>query len=133
MAEVLHAIKYPFAIDAGGGRAAEEADYEAYIRQLIRQVLMTAPGERINRPDFGAGVRRMVFAPNNPATASLTQTLIYQALSRWLSSQLYQVSPFDAATYAGLTALMAVVALLACYLPARRALRIDPMRALREE
>ena len=86
MTEILHAIKYPFAIDAGGGRAAEESDYEAYIRQLIRQVLMTAPGERINRPSFGAGVRRMVFAPNNPATASLTQTLIYQALSQWLSS-----------------------------------------------
>ncbi len=86
MTEILHAIKYPFAVDAGGGRAAEEADYEAYIRQLIRQVLMTAPGERINRPDFGAGIRRMVFAPNNPATASLTQTLIYQALSRWLST-----------------------------------------------
>jgi phage baseplate assembly protein W len=86
MTEVLHAIKYPFAVDAGGGRAAEEADYEAYIRQLIRQVLMTAPGERINRPDFGAGIRRMVFAPNNPATASLTQTLIYQALSRWLAT-----------------------------------------------
>lgn len=86
MTEVLHAIKYPFAIDAGGGRATEEGDYEAYIRQLIRQVLMTAPGERINRPDFGAGVRRMVFAPNNPATASLTQTLIYQALSRWLAT-----------------------------------------------
>ena len=86
MSDVLHAIKYPFAIDAGGGRATEEGDYEAYVRQLIRQVLMTAPGERINRPDFGAGVRRMVFAPNNPATASLTQTLIYQALSRWLST-----------------------------------------------
>ena len=86
MTEILHALKYPFAIDAGGGRAAEESDYEAYIRQLIRQVLMTAPGERINRPNFGAGVRRMVFAPNNPATASLTQTLIYQALNQWLGS-----------------------------------------------
>lgn len=86
MSDVLHAIKYPFAIDAGGGQVAEEGDYEAYIRQLIRQVLMTAPGERINRPDFGAGVRRMVFSPNNPATASLTQTLIYQALSRWLAT-----------------------------------------------
>ena len=63
MSDVLHAIKYPFAIDAGGGQVAEEGDYEAYIRQLIRQVLMTAPGERINRPDFGAGVRRMVFSP----------------------------------------------------------------------
>ena len=86
MTEILHAIKYPFAIDAGGGRVAEESDYEAYIRQLIRQVLMTAPGERINRPNFGAGVRRMVFAPNNPATASLTQTLVYQALNQWLGS-----------------------------------------------
>ena len=86
MTEILHALKYPFAIDAGGGRAAEESDYEAYIRQLIRQVLLTAPGERINRPNFGAGVRRMVFAPNNPATASLTQTLIYQALNQWLGS-----------------------------------------------
>lgn len=82
----LHALKYPFAIDAGGGRAAEETDYEAYIRQLIRQVLLTAPGERINRPDFGAGIRRMVFAPNNPAAASMIQTLILQSMDKWLST-----------------------------------------------
>lgn len=86
MAETLHALRYPFAVDRGGGRAAEEGDYEAYIRQLIRQVLMTAPGERVNRPEFGAGIRRMVFAPNNPAVAQLTQTFVYQALTRWLSS-----------------------------------------------
>lgn len=86
MAEVLHALKYPFGVDAGGGRAAEEGDYEAYIRQLIRQVLLTAQGERINRPDFGAGVRRMVFAPNSPAVASMAQTFVYQALTRWLDS-----------------------------------------------
>ena len=86
MTDPLHALKYPFAVDRGGGRGAEESDYEAYIRQLIRQVLLTAPGERINRPDFGAGVRRMVFAPNNPAVASLTQTFVYQALTRWLST-----------------------------------------------
>jgi len=84
MNENLHALKYPFAIDKGGGRAAEESEYDDYIRQLIRQVLMTAPGERINRPDFGAGIRRMVFAPNSSAVASLTQTLIFQALTRWL-------------------------------------------------
>src|SRR5262245_793356 len=86
MTEILHALKYPFSIDAGGGRAAEEGDYEAYVRQLIRQVLLTAPGERINRPDFGAGVRRMVFAPNSPAVASLAQTFVYQALTRWLAT-----------------------------------------------
>ena len=84
MEDVLHALKYPFAIDAGGGRGAEEGDYDAYVRQLIRQVLLTAQGERINRPDFGAGIRRMVFAPNSPAVASLAQTFIDQALTRWL-------------------------------------------------
>jgi hypothetical protein len=49
-------------------------------------VLFTAQGERINRPDFGAGVKRLVFAPNSPATASLAQTLIFQALTRWLGT-----------------------------------------------
>lgn len=82
----LHALRFPFRIDRGGGRAAETQDYETYVRQLIRQVLLTAPGERINRPDFGAGVRRMVFAPNSPAVASLAQTFVYQALTRWLST-----------------------------------------------
>jgi phage baseplate assembly protein W len=49
-------------------------------------VLLTAPGERINRPEFGAGVRRLVFAPLSPATASLAQTTIYQALTAWLDA-----------------------------------------------
>jgi hypothetical protein len=86
MTKSLHGLKYPWSIDRGAGRASEEADYDAYVRQLIRQVLLTAPGERINRPDFGAGVRRMVFAPTSPATASLAQTFVYQALTRWLSA-----------------------------------------------
>lgn len=85
MAEVLHALRFPFGVDVGGRRAAEESDYETYVRQLIRQVLLTAQGERVNRPDFGAGVRRMVFTPNSPSVASLAQTFVYQALTRWLS------------------------------------------------
>ncbi|MCW3475300.1 GPW/gp25 family protein [Limobrevibacterium gyesilva] len=86
MTAPLHAIRYPFAIDAGAGALAEESDYETYIRQLIRQVLLTAQGERINRPDFGAGIRKLVFAPASPTTASLSQTLVYQALSNWLAN-----------------------------------------------
>src|SRR5947209_19981595 len=86
MPEPLHAIRFPFAVDRGAGALAQEGDYEAYIRQLIRQVLLTAQGKRINRPDFGAGIRKLVFAPASPATASLTQTLVYQALSNWLSN-----------------------------------------------
>jgi|SRR6185437_10740119 phage baseplate assembly protein W len=86
MPEIQHLLRFPFAIDRAAGRAALEPDYEAYVRQLIRQVLLTAQGERINRPDFGAGVRRMVFAPNSPAVASLAQTFVYQALTRWLAT-----------------------------------------------
>lgn len=86
MSTTITAVRFPFAIDNRMGRLAQENDYEQYIRQLIRQVLFTAQGERINRPDFGAGVKRLVFAPNSPATASLAQTLIYQALTTWLGT-----------------------------------------------
>lgn len=76
----FHAIRYPAEISAASGRLRQETDYAAYVRQLIRQVLLTAPGERINRPEFGAGVRRLVFAPLSPASASLARTTVYQAL-----------------------------------------------------
>jgi uncharacterized protein len=80
----MTSIRYPFEVDAGLGRVRTEPDRSAYIRQLMLQVLLTSPGERIDRPDFGCGVRRMVFAPNNPATAALTQVLVFQALTTWL-------------------------------------------------
>jgi phage baseplate assembly protein W len=86
MSTPITAIRFPFAINDRLGRLAQENDYEQYIKQLIRQVLFTAQGERINRPDFGAGVKRLVFAPNSPATASLAQTLIFQGLTTWLGT-----------------------------------------------
>jgi putative ABC transport system permease protein len=54
-------------------------------------------------------------------------------LSRYLKSQLYAVSPLDPAVYAAVAALLAVVALAACLLPVRRALRVNPVDALRQE
>lgn len=82
----FQAIHHPLSVTSGSGRWRRESDYEAYIQQLIRQVLLTAPGERINRPEFGAGVRRLIFAPLSPATASLAETTILQALDTWLGT-----------------------------------------------
>lgn len=86
MAEPFIAIAYPFAINEGAGEVARERDYDEHVRQLIMQVLMTSPGERINRPDFGCGVRRLVFAPGGEVAATLAQTTIYQALDKWLAN-----------------------------------------------
>ena len=55
------------------------------------------------------------------------------SFSRVLADFLFEVEPTDAATYIGVAALLASVALLAAYLPARRATRVDPMHALRSE
>ena len=50
-----------------------------------------------------------------------------------MSSELYGVSPVDPLTYVGVAMVMTAVTLLACYIPTRRALRVDPMVAFRYE
>jgi phage baseplate assembly protein W len=75
-------LDFPFHID-GRGRAAETAE-DDHIRDMIFQVLFTSPGERVNRPDFGCGLKQLVFMPNSDALASATQFLVQGALQRWL-------------------------------------------------
>jgi len=53
-------------------------------------------------------------------------------LTRFLESQLYEVGPTDLGTFLAVPAVLAAVALLACYVPARRATRVEPVEALRE-
>jgi putative ABC transport system permease protein len=55
------------------------------------------------------------------------------ALANLVASMLYGVTPFDPASYAGTAGVLLAVAALACWLPARRAMRVDPLVALRQE
>jgi len=75
-------IDYPFHID-GRGRAAQTTD-DDHVRDLIEQVLFTAPGERVNRPTFGSGLMQLVFAPTSDELATATEFLVRGALQQWL-------------------------------------------------
>lgn len=68
----------------GRGRTAT-TDRDDHIRDLIEQVLFTAPGERVMRPDFGSGLLALVFEPNSDALAATTQMLAQGALQQYLS------------------------------------------------
>ncbi len=88
-------IAFPYHFDARGRTAA--VDYDAHIRDLIEQVLFTAPGERVNRPDFGSGLMQLVFAPNSDELATATQFLVQGALQQWLG-ELIQVEAAEVAS-----------------------------------
>jgi phage baseplate assembly protein W len=72
---------FPIAVEPAGGVAlASDADD---IRQAIHIILGTSPGERIMRPDFGAGLQALVFEPINTTTMALAKHHVEQALIRW--------------------------------------------------
>ena|SRR5436309_2482990 len=75
-------IDYPFHFDSRGHTAVTTND--DHIRDMIEQILFTSPGERVNRPDFGCGVQRLVFAPNSDALAAATQFMVQGALQEWM-------------------------------------------------
>ncbi len=75
-------IAFPFTVDDRGRTAT--AAYDDHIRDLIEQVLFTTPGERVNRPDFGAGLMQMVFRPAGDELAAATQMMVQGNLQRWL-------------------------------------------------
>ena len=75
-------IAFPFQVTPHGRVAG--ATWEQHVEQMIMQVLFTAPGERVNRPDFGCGVMSLVFAGESDALVAATQFLIQGSLQRWL-------------------------------------------------
>jgi uncharacterized protein len=89
---------YPLRID-GGSQQAAQAPYAAHVEQMIEQILLTAPGERVDLPQFGCGLRRLVFAPLTSSLRASLQIQVTQALGRWLAG-IIQVSSIDVETSA---------------------------------
>lgn len=79
----MQTLDYPYRF-SGLCRTAV-TDRDDHIRDLIEQVLFTSPGERVMRPDFGAGLLALVFEPNSEALAAATQMLVQSSLQQHLS------------------------------------------------
>ena len=88
-------IHYPYRID-GRGRTGETSE-DAHVRQMIEQVLFTAPGERVNRPEFGSRLPQLLFAPNSPELGAATEFLVRGALQQWLG-EVIEVSAVEVET-----------------------------------
>jgi hypothetical protein len=79
-------LRFPFRIDTAT-RAPQLADRAAHIRGQIEQVLFTLPGERVFRPEFGAGVKALVFEPNNAPLWQVTKRRLLSSLADALQGE----------------------------------------------
>jgi uncharacterized protein len=77
----LH-LAFPLKIEDQGPQTAE---FEEYVAMLIEQVLFTAPGERVNRPQFGCGIDRLVLQPMTEQMEAATQYMIRSQLQQALA------------------------------------------------
>lgn len=75
-------VGFPFRISRYGRLA--DPDYPRHVEEMIELVLFTAPGERVNRPDFGCGLLELIFQANDTSVAAATQYLVQGALQRWM-------------------------------------------------
>lgn len=77
---------FPFRIDDLGQVGISSGDQ--HIRNKVLQVLLTSPGERVNLPEFGCGLRDLVFDPNNEILAATTEFTVQRALQHWLADEI---------------------------------------------
>ncbi|NHZ80798.1 hypothetical protein F2P44_16175 [Massilia sp. CCM 8695] len=80
-------LAFPFRI-GGDGRTAAPLDDGAQVRDELLQLLLTSPGERLFLPEFGGGVRKLVFEPASEALRGVVKARITNGLSRWLGHRL---------------------------------------------
>lgn len=77
-------MAFPFRITEKGAKVSKRADH---VREQIEQVLFTSPGERVFRPEFGAGVQQLLFEPNSSALWELTQRRLAASLAEVLQGE----------------------------------------------
>jgi len=80
-------LAFPFRIGSDG-RTAAPPDLDAHVRDELLQLLLTAVGERAFLPELGTNLRRLVFENTDEATLGLTQSIVADALSKWLGTRL---------------------------------------------
>ena len=81
-----HAMSFPFRVTELG--AAALSPRQQAVREQLEQLLLTIPGERVNRPDFGCGVQRLVFDGTDPLALAAAEYVINTAVRRYLSELL---------------------------------------------
>ena len=74
-------LRFPVSVNLNGG--VSSSAYEENVRQCIFIILGTAPGERINRPDFGCQIHDLMFAPNNQLTAAMASVYCEEAIYKF--------------------------------------------------
>jgi phage baseplate assembly protein W len=79
-------IDFPFHVDDRRRTAGTTID--DHVRDLVEQLVFTSPGERVNRPTFGAGLQQLVFAPNSAELATALQFLVQGCLQQYLADQI---------------------------------------------
>lgn len=74
----------PIGIDRGLMRLRQQADPAVHVEAMMRQLILTDYGERVMRPDFGTGLRGMVFEPLKGASEALVRASVFASLRQWL-------------------------------------------------
>jgi phage baseplate assembly protein W len=80
-------LAFPFRIGRDGRSAAPASD-DAQLRDELLQLLLTSPGERLFLPEFGGGVRKLVFEPASETLRGVVKARITDGLTRWLGHRL---------------------------------------------
>jgi Bacteriophage baseplate protein W len=79
-------LDFPFAVgEQGSIRMTDAIDH---IKDEIITILLTAPGERVNQPEFGCGLKELIFAGNSEILSTMVDFRVVQALDRWLGDKI---------------------------------------------